>query len=262
MKHVVMFSGGVGSWYTARRVAERHGTEELVLLFADTKMEDADLYRFLDEAATDVGGTLVKTAEGRTPWEVFFDVRYLGNTRVDPCSRILKREHLRKWLNKHCDPVDTVVYIGIDWTEEHRYKRALKFWSPWKCEAPLCEPPLVEKKEMIQALQEAGIRPPRLYDLGFPHNNCGGFCIKAGMAHFRLLLEKMPERYKYHEEMERKLQCHLGKNRTILRDRRKKATQGMKTNSKPISLRAFRKRIEEGGEYDEHEWGGCGCFTP
>lgn len=25
---------------------------------------------------------------------------------------------------------------------------------------------------------------------------------------------------------------------------------------------AFRKRIEEGGEYDEHEWGGCGCFTP
>jgi hypothetical protein len=35
MKHVVMFSGGVGSWAAAKRVAEQHGTNDLVLLFAD-----------------------------------------------------------------------------------------------------------------------------------------------------------------------------------------------------------------------------------
>lgn len=38
--HVVMFSGGAGSWATAKRVAERHGTEGLVLLFADTTEQE------------------------------------------------------------------------------------------------------------------------------------------------------------------------------------------------------------------------------
>ena len=51
MQHVVMFSGGAGSWMTAKRVAEKHGTDNLILLFADTLIEDEDLYRFLDEAA-------------------------------------------------------------------------------------------------------------------------------------------------------------------------------------------------------------------
>ncbi len=40
MKHVVMFSGGAGSWATARRVIDR-GLDP-VLLFADTRMEDED----------------------------------------------------------------------------------------------------------------------------------------------------------------------------------------------------------------------------
>ncbi len=49
--HVVMFSGGAGSWAAAKRIAAR----PLTLLFADTLIEDGDLYRFLDDAAADVG---------------------------------------------------------------------------------------------------------------------------------------------------------------------------------------------------------------
>ena len=50
MNHLVMFSGGAGSWAAAKRVAERHGTENLYLIFADTLIEDEDLYRFIDDA--------------------------------------------------------------------------------------------------------------------------------------------------------------------------------------------------------------------
>lgn len=256
MKHVVMFSGGAGSWATAKRVAEKHGTENLVLLFADTLMEDDDLYRFLDEAAEDVGGELVKVAEGRDPWQVFFDVRFLGNSRVDPCSRILKRELLRKWLEEHCTPSETTVYIGIDWSESHRFERAEQHWDPWKCYAPMCDPPYLDKLQVLEALREAGIRPPRLYELGFPHNNCGGFCIKAGQAHFKLLLETMPERYAYHERREAELREHLGKKVSVLRDRR-----GGETT--PMTLTEFRQRVQATPEQlDLFEWGGCACFTP
>lgn len=255
MKHIVMFSGGVGSWATAKRVVAAHGTADLVLLFADTLIEDADLYRFLEEAAKDVGGQLVKIAEGRDPWQVFFDRRFLGNTRIDPCSSILKREFMRTWLEANCAPAETVVYLGIDWTEAHRFERAKKHWDPWTVRAPMIDPPLAGKDDALAQLARSGIRVPRLYEMGFPHNNCGGFCVKAGQAHYRLLLEKLPERYAYHERREQELMAYLGKKVTILRDRR-----GGKT--KPMSLREFREANEAGRDCDLLDWGGCGCVTP
>jgi hypothetical protein len=249
-----MFSGGVASWAAAKRVKVKEG-DELVLLFADTMMEDEDLYRFLEEAAEDVGGTLVKIADGRTPWEVFKDRRYLGNSRVDPCSRILKRDLIRSWLEENCDPAHTYIYLGIAWDEKHRFDRAKKYWGKWKIKAPLLVQPLLGKWGMLEQLEKTGIAPPRLYAMGFPHNNCGGFCIKAGMAQFNLLREKFPERYQEHEDKELELQRYLGKEVTILRDR----TGGIAT---PLSLRDLRLRAEGGDQGDPYDWGGCGCFTP
>ena len=254
-QHIVMFSGGLGSWYAARRVRDRLGPQALLTLaFADTKMEDEDLYRFLDEAATNVAGQLVVLADGRDPWQVFADVRFLGNSRVDPCSRILKRELLRRWLDQHFDPAQTVVYLGIDWSEAHRFEKAQRFWAPWQVQAPLCEPPFVSPTEIRQALAESGIKLPRLYDMGFAHNNCGGFCVKAGQQHFATLLQQMPARYRYHEGKEEEIRQLLQKDVSILKDRRGGIT-------KPLTMRAFRERLEAGQQYDTQEWGGCGCFS-
>jgi len=252
--HVVMFSGGVGSWAAAKRVAARHGTESMTLLFTDTRMEDADLYRFLTEAAADVGVPVTRLADGRDPWQVFADVKFLGNTRVDPCSRILKRELAAQWLAAHCDPTTTRVYVGIDWTEEHRFTglRARRAAQGWTYEAPLCDRPYLSKGLMFDQLAEAGIRKPRLYDLGFTHNNCGGFCIKAGHAHFARLLRTLPDRYAYHEQKEAEIRVRLG-DVAILRDR-------ADAESSPLTLRAFRERLEAGGAFDEFAIGGCGCF--
>lgn len=250
-----MFSGGAGSWATAKRVAEAEGTDDLVLLFADTLMEDDDLYRFVAEAAANVGGHLEEVSEGRDPWQVFFDVRFLGNTRVDPCSRVLKRELLRKWLEAECDPENTVVYLGIGWDESHRFYRAKKHWTPWRVSAPMCDPPHLDKSEVLAWLEREGIEPPRLYGLGFAHNNCGGFCIKGGQAQFEVLLRTFPDRYRYHERREQELRDYLGKDVAILRDR----TGGQ---LRPLTLREFRERLEvQPALFDETEWGGCGCMT-
>src|SRR5579859_1857151 len=211
--HVVMFSGGAGSWAAAKRVAQRHSPESITLLFTDTRMEDEDLYRFLDESAANVGARLVKIAEGRNPWHVFFDERFLGNSRVDPCSKILKRQMADQWLADNCDPKRTTVYVGIDWTEEHRFTklRDRHAVDGWRYEAPLCEAPFITKNDVTAWLKAEGIKQPRLYDLGFAHNNCGGFCIKAGQGHFANLLRRLPERYARHEAMEQAIRTYLGK---------------------------------------------------
>ena len=145
----MQFSGGVGSWAAAKRVAEYHGTDGLVLLFADTLIEDEDLYRFLDEAAADIGVPVTRIADGRDPWQVFRDERMIGNSRVDPCSKHLKRRLLRRHLDEHYDPADTVIYLGIDWTEEHRLARAAPRWEPYPVEAPMCEPPYAHKGALL-----------------------------------------------------------------------------------------------------------------
>lgn len=77
---VVQFSGGIASWCVAQRVAARHGTDDLVLLFANTQIEDDDLYAFVHASAAQLAVPLVVVADGRTPWEVFEDKQIIGNS--------------------------------------------------------------------------------------------------------------------------------------------------------------------------------------
>lgn len=251
MKHVVSYSGGVGSWAASKRVVEKYGTENTILLFADTLIEDEDLYRFLYDSSLNVGVGITRIADGRTPWQVFHDVRYLGNSRVDPCSSVLKRELIRKWLQENCDPSNTIVYVGIDWMEQHRIERIKARNDIWRYEAPMCDAPLMSKTDMLNWLRQEGIEPPRLYKMGFPHNNCGGFCVKAGQAQFAKLLVEMPERYAEHEAHEEALRSYLEKDVSIMRDRRG-------GTSKPLTMKDFRERVQA-DNYDKFEWGGCGC---
>lgn len=254
MKHVVMFSGGAGSWATALRVREQFGTSDLTLLFADTRIEDPDLYRFLHEAAEYIGVPLTIVSDGRTPWQVFRDVRMIGNSRIAPCSHKLKQAPCRKWLTENTDPQDSTLYVGIDWTEDHRLPAIRRGWAPWTVDAPLTRSPLLAKSDYLAQMMDAGITPPLLYELGAPHNNCGGFCVRAGQAHFAWLLRTFPARYEEHERNEQEMRDYLGADVSILRDR-----SGGK--SRPLTLRAYRERLLAGGEFDPLEWGGCGCFV-
>lgn len=251
--HVVMFSGGIGSWAAAKRVAERHGTDNLTLLFADTLGEDADLYRFIREAAANVGGSFVRVADGRTIWEVFRDRKFLGNARVAPCSEMLKGAVADRWVAENCDPANTTLYVGIDWSEEHRYTRLAARRLPWRYEAPMCEAPYLDKHQMLDRLRREGIEPPRLYAMGFAHNNCGGGCVRAGAGHFALLLRALPDVYAEWLRNEETLRQQLG-DVSILRDRAGGTT-------KPLTLMQLRRRIEAGQQPDLFDIGGCGCFV-
>lgn len=253
MKHVVMYSCGLGSWGTAWWLENRIEGDEIVLLFADTLIEDADLYRFLDEGAAALNLAVTRITEGRTPWEVFRDVKFLGNTRIDPCSRVLKREPLRKWLDQNCDPEDTLVYLGMDWTEIHRFERAEKYWEPWYVRAPLCEEPYISKDQILKALERKGVKPPRLYEMGFAHNNCGGMCVKMGQAQAAHTLKMLPAVYDEWERNEQTIRDQLG-DVSILRDRKGGVTT-------PLTLAALRERIAKQPQtIDMFDWGGCGCM--
>lgn len=256
MKHIVFYSGGIGSWMTANRVIERYGKKDVILLFTDTLIEDEDLYRFIDETVQNMGVEFVRIEDGRTPWEVFKDVRWLGNSRLAQCSHHLKQKTADKWIKSHFKPDECTLYLGIDWTEEHRKEKPIKNWAPYRVEFPMTEKPYIYKPDMLGELKKKGIKIPRLYSLGFSHNNCSGMCVRGGQGHFIQLLEHFPDRFKWMEEYEREMQEFLGQEVTILKKTENDITY-------PLTLEELRKTYEEGkkDQLDLFEFGGCGCFV-
>lgn len=253
-KHVVFYSGGIGSFGAAYKLIKNGvSRDDIILLFTDTLMEDLDLYRFLKETTDYLKVPLTYIADGRDPWQIFFDVRFLGNNFVDPCSKILKRDLARKWVKSNFKPNEVTLYLGIDWTESHRWHRSQKYWLPYDVQAPLCVEPYIEKEELFNILKENDVKKPRLYEMGYSHNNCGGFCIKQGQGTYKKLLEIMPERYRYHEQQEKEIREYLEKDVTIL----KRIKNGVQHR---YTLTQFREDIEAAKAIDEEDIGGCGCM--
>lgn len=309
MRHVVMFSGGIGSWAAGKRVAQRHGTRDLTLLFTDTLVEHDDLYRFLLQAAANVldvpeparlvaltmtlpsiddetllarkaalahiasdanayfGGGLAWIADGRTPWEVFADERFLGNSRVAPCAKILKQRLARTWLKANRDPADTICYVGIDWTEEHRFigrkgkhgkkgkpgLRAIQAALGWRYEAPMCDAPPVAKWQMQAMCRAEGVEPGQSYGDGFGHDNCGAECVKGGVGHWAQVYRVRPLRYLHAERKEQDARATLG-DVSVLTE----TVRGVERN---LTLVELRHRMERGDKVDIFAVGGCGCFV-
>jgi hypothetical protein len=256
MKHIIFYSGGIGSYMTAKRVIEKEGKENVVLLFTDTLIEDEDLYRFLEETTKLLDVEFVHIKDGRTPWEVFKDVRYLGNSRIAQCSHKLKQEVSEKWIKENYNPEECILYLGIDWTEEHRTAKPKENWLPYRVEFPMCEEPFITKDEMLKELENDGIEIPRLYKLGFSHNNCGGFCVRAGQGHFANLLKHFPNLYKYHEDKEQEMRDFLDKDVSILR----RQVKGVKHR---LTLKQLREELQNNQteQIDFEDIGGCGCFV-
>ena len=252
MKHIVSFSGGMGSFAEAKSCVDKFGKENVTLLFADTMMEDEDLYRFLDECVAFLGCELVTLTDGRTPFEIFKDVKFMGNSMVDPCSKLLKREPLNKWFKKNYQPEDAHMHLGIDYSEEHRLVGVQKRMKPYIYRSTLVEDGRIIHKDFSE---QFGIKRPRLYNWKLGHNNCGGFCIKAGLGHYKALFDASPERYAEFETKEADVYESLGAVYPFLKKTEAKVL-------KRLTLKEYREQYLEPNlvsSEDSQEFGGCGC---
>ncbi|HET7229990.1 MAG TPA: hypothetical protein VFJ16_08315 [Longimicrobium sp.] len=233
-------------------------------------------------------------SDGRHPFEVFNDVRMMGSSRVDPCSLYLKRAISDAFIAKRWTPSTAVLYVGIAHHErarfEGRWERLnprrlparlkllarlglpadvrpdgsvfrpgiVHYMRPWECRSPLVGVPALTKPEMLGFLRSMGIEPARLYALGFPTNNCGGGCVKAGHAWWLHLLRTIPPMFFWWERNEAGFIARTGNPRaSILNDRR----NGMR---EPYTLTQFREDVERQTDLtalfltsDEGCGGGC-----
>ena len=87
------------------------------------------------------------------------------------------------------------------------------------------------------------------------HNNCGGFCVKAGLGQFKKLYELLPEVYAENERQEELAYKDNPNLRPFLRK-----TIGGKLRY--ITMKQYREWFLESNGITEDEsidFGGCGC---
>lgn len=254
MKHIISLSGGVGSYFTLKRILEKENKEDVLPVFCDTLAEDGDLYRFLDDIQKKFDIKIFRMTQGKTPFELAYEDNFLYNSRIANCSKKLKSRPFKKWLKENYLPNQCILYLGIDFTEKHRTGAIVKNYAPYEVKFPMCDEPYLYKHEMIVQLTKDGIDIPRMYKLGFSHNNCKGCCFKGGIGHFKQLLEKDRITYLEFENKEQVLRSKLNRNVAIL-----------KRKGQPFTLKELREleenKIGEQLTLDEcFEVGGCGCF--
>ncbi|MED3709536.1 hypothetical protein P4502_09890 [Peribacillus frigoritolerans] len=245
--HVSMFSGGASSAYVAYNMVQTHGKENTILFFTNTLWEDEDNYRFMDEVAEYIGLEITERMDGRTPEEVFYDSRFLGNSRLAKCSEELKVYQTIVFLEELRDVhnLEPILYFGIGPHEKHRADNLKDFYEHNPIEPIETRFPMIDTfksdfdiKSIIE--NEWGIKLPRMYDLGFSHANCAGRCVRGGYEHYKHLYQVWPHQYLKQEEMEERFRKHFEKNVSIL-----------KKDGKPYTLKEYREQILEKLNQDE-----------
>lgn len=261
MRFVASVSGGLTSFEAWRRAVEKHGAENVTAIFADVGTviedgevvsgEDEDLHRFLGDTERLMGCEIIRLKHHKYHciWDAFFGERFMGNTMLDTCSKFLKREVISKWIKANA-PAATMV-LGFSWLESSRAKKYQQLVpNSWM---PLQESPYVINDEISAWLRARGVEPPRNYELGVSHNNCGLFCVKGGLGQLYLLWRVRLRRYLYNERMELKFRAEINPKATIFRK-----------DGKPITMQALRILFENGYVPRTANQQGCGgrCMLP
>lgn len=214
--HVVFFSGGASSYACAKRLVEKHGSKNITLLFTDTNAEEPMLYKFILEASKKLGCELVMIDNnGETIWDIAFRQKMLFNSRIANCTKILKIKSAEKYIKENFNPENTILYLGLDWSERNRHDAPRNNWKPYQVEYPMNEEPYLFKEDYLKIIEEDGLPLLESYKLGFEHGNCGGFCFKAGIGHFIHLLKTKPDYFYYNAEKEKQLQEVIKEHRKV-----------------------------------------------
>lgn len=256
--HVVHFSGGAASYLAAKRVVERFGADEVLLVTADTQSEADDWRSFVEEAGKRLGCLHVILSRYMDIWELAEYMSAIPNVRMGFCSRILKKELVDEFLENQFPSSGITQYFGFDWSEEHRLDNLRLRKPDDDIEAPLMWKPVAGHREAIAAIGADGLPMPMAYQLGLPHNNCLKYgCVKGGHSYWEKLYEVLPDAFARSEAAEAKIRERIG-DHSILKVM---GTVDGERKRRPMALSELRESIEDDKRLEGVDWGVCGCFA-
>lgn len=204
------------SWYScgaASAVATKLIQPD-VIAYCETGAEDADNQRFMRDCAVWFGQPITHLQNPDYPdtWAVWEKRRFLSGVAGAPCTGELKVAPRLEFQRP--DDVHVFGYTA-DAADVKRAKTLRENWPELTIETPLIDRGLT-KAACLAMIQSAGIKPPRVYAMGFHNANCIP-CVKATSPDYWALV-----RLRFPAEFERmaKLSRELGARLTRINNER------------------------------------------
>jgi hypothetical protein len=203
---IAWFSSGAASAVMSWRAVNEDRGVQIVQCDLGAS-EDEDNRRFTAECEQwfGVAITHIKSEKFSNIDEVFEKRRYHAGINGAPCTGELKVAPRLDFQR----PSDVHLFgYTADNRDMKRFERMQKEYPELKCRAPLIERGIT--KEMCLAiLTRAGIKPPRVYAMGFPNANCIG-CVKAtSPAYWALVRKEFPEVFARRADQSRRFGSRL-----------------------------------------------------
>lgn len=204
----VWFSCGAASAVAAKKTIEKYGAIATIRVLNNPVIEEhPDNQRFLKDVEKWIGVPIESVINAKykecSAEEVWEDVGAMSFPKGAPCTRQLKIEARVKWehLNKHDYHV-----LGFTFDEKRRY---INFLNQRPNTIGILIDERITKGDCYQILNEAGLKIPEIYNLGYPNANCIG-CVKATSPTYWNHVRKVhPEIFEKRANLSRELGAKL-----------------------------------------------------
>lgn len=223
---ICWWSGGITSAVACKLSIDQYGPAKCRVILLDTGNEHDDTYRFLKDCEKWYGLPIekLKNQDYENIQETWYRHKSLNTANGAVCSYMLKRRVREKW-EKENEYEHQIFGFEFDKKEMNRAK-SLKMNHPQT--KPLF--PLIDKKltkgDCIKLVQDAGLKIPDAYNLGFNNNNClGTGCVQGGIGYWKKIQSEAPELFDKMAKVEHDLTDMKGKPVTMLKDQSKKAKE-------------------------------------
>lgn len=230
---ICWWSGGVTSAVACKIAINIYGVDRCRVILFDAKNEHEDTYRFRTdcsfwygveiESLSGLGGD----SKYQTIQDIWYDYESLNVATGEICSTELKR-YIRKKFEKENEYTYQVFGYEFDKKEMNRALSMAAFNADAKPIFPLLMYGY-DKGKCIEILQNAGIRIPETYHLGFHNNNCFQTgCVQGGMGYWQKMREDFPDKFNAMAKVEHDLTDLRGEPVTMLKDQSNEAKENKK----------------------------------
>lgn len=198
-RYVSWFSCGAPS-AVATKLAIASGVTPKIY-YCEVEQEHSDNQRFLQECERWFGVDIEIIGNddfSRSTDEVFRKTKFLVGPTGARCTSELKKS--LRW--QHSRPSDIHI-MGYTIEEERRANRLLQS-EPLLQTLPILIDRKLTKNDCLSITKRAGIRLPKMYELGYRNNNCIG-CVKGQAGYWNKIRIDFPERFREMAQIERQL---------------------------------------------------------
>jgi len=216
-KIIGWWSGGITSAVACKLAIDLYGKDNCRVIFIDTKNEDDDTYRFMDDCSKwyELPIETITSDKHESVQDVWLKYKALNNASGAVCSSEMKRQVREKWQKENTWEHQV---FGFELDEAKRAKGMVLNHAKTKPIFPLMMYGL-NKKDCINIVSEAGIEPPNMYKLGFLNNNCFKTgCVQGGIGYWQKMKRDFPNKFNAMAEMEHRITDDKGKPVTMLKD--------------------------------------------